>query len=81
MKVMFWDRLVVNAELTNVTILIGNCNNNKTVIEQCGEGNTCSGTLDNFMCICEGHGYRTDDANNQMCAESKEIFYLSYEKL
>ena len=28
------------------------------------------------MCVCEGYGYRTDDANNQMCAESKELFYL-----
>lgn len=57
--------------------------NNKTAIDQCGEENSCSGTSSNFICICNGYGYKLDDHNNQTCTESKSfllcpisLFYL-----
>ena len=43
---------------------------NQTVIDLCGKENSCSGTADNFICICNGYGYK-HGANNQECVESK----------
>ena len=46
---------------------------NKTAVDQCGEENSCSGSGSNFICICNGYGYKLDDLNNQMCTEGESF--------
>ena len=58
----------------SLSFLLASCMHNKTVLEQCGEENSCSGTFDNYICICNGYGYKLDDDDNQICAESKQDY-------
>ena len=53
---------------------------NQTAVEMCGKENSCSGTAGDFICVCNGYGYK-QGANNQECVECKTQFTEAYLRL
>jgi len=48
--------------------LKADCQNSLDVLKACGKGNGCTGTIDNFACICTAYGYEAVKDNVQICA-------------
>lgn len=56
--------------ITCFSFILATCKNNITAVEQCGEMNSCEGTFDNFICVCDSFGYK-QSGDNQFCIERK----------
>ena len=70
-------RLLLPKVNFDMVSFLATCMHNETAINMCGKENSCSGTAENFICICNGYGYK-QGANNQECVESKAQFTGAY---
>ena len=63
----------VQTELTFfLSVFIANCRANATAMEQCGgEMNTCVGTVNNYVCVCEDKGWKLNTADKRYCLPSR----------
>ena len=58
--------------MTSFSFTLVTCKSNVTVVEQCGEMNSCEGTFHNFICVCDSFGYK-QSIDNQFCIERKFV--------
>ena len=54
-----------------LSIFTAGCATNNTVIQNCGEGNTCEGTPDDYICVCNAPGYVLSNTTRQAFEERK----------
>ena len=40
-------------------------------MDNCGEGNTCLGTVSSYVCICEALGWKLNPSNSKECIQGK----------
>ena len=62
----------MNPHLTSKLLMIfflASCRTNASVLEGCGEGNSCFGSVESYICDCSAPGWRADPSNVKVCVE------------
>ena len=57
-------------------LLLVDCRGNHTVHTACGTGNSCMGSMEDWVCVCEADGWRAVEGDMKQCHKSKNIFSL-----
>lgn len=54
---------------------VDDCRHNKDVEAACGDGNSCLGSYDDWICVCEKIGWEQDANNKSVCLKSKSFMF------
>ena len=49
---------------------LADCSASEAVHYACGEGNTCMGSVTDWVCVCKADGWRADDSDMKKCHKS-----------
>ena len=50
---------------------------NQTVHHQCGMGNGCTGSMEDWVCVCETFGWIAHETDLMQCHKRKRLVYVN----
>lgn len=53
------------------------CMGNQTVHKQCGMGNGCMGSMEDWVCVCEAFGWIAHETDLMQCHQRKRLVYVN----
>ena len=72
---MFHKKLTMVLIIVQILLLV-NCRGNHTVHTACGPGNDCTGSMEDWVCLCEADGWKAVEGDMKKCHKSKTKFLL-----
>ena len=49
--------------------IVASCRGNDTAMSMCGDGNSCLGSAESYICVCDTPGYKLNENNVRECIE------------
>lgn len=59
--------------------IVASCRGNDTAMSMCGDGNSCLGSAESYICVCNTPGYKLNESDVRECIKGISNFYFYIE--